>query len=42
MAVDDIKSFDDSQRTVVFDCIRDYCPDLIAEMTLLKLVTRRT
>ncbi|WP_313340076.1 hypothetical protein [Sedimentibacter sp.] len=25
MAVDAINSFDDAQRTIVFDCIRDYC-----------------
>lgn len=31
MAVDTINRYDDEQKTAVFDCIRDYCPDLIAE-----------
>ena len=37
MAVDAINSFDDAQRTIVFDCIRDYCPDLIAENDSFKI-----
>jgi hypothetical protein len=37
MAVDAINKFDDAQRTVVFDCIRDYCPDLIAENDSFKI-----
>lgn len=31
MALDTIRRFDNAQRTVVFGCIRDYCPGLIAE-----------
>jgi len=31
MAVDTIRRFDDTQRSAVFGCIRDYCPGLIAE-----------
>ncbi len=39
MAVDTISRFDDAQRTVVFDCIRDYCPDLIAEDNAFNIST---
>jgi hypothetical protein len=37
MAVDTLNRYDDAQRTAVFDCIRDYCPNLIAENDAFKI-----
>ncbi len=37
LAVDTMNRFDDEQRTAVFDCIRDYYPNLIAENDAFKI-----
>jgi hypothetical protein len=37
MAIDTINRFDNDQKAAVFNCIRDYCPDLIAENDSFKI-----
>lgn len=39
LAIEKLNGYDDAQKTVVFDCIRDYYPDLIDENGAFKVST---
>lgn len=39
MAIDILNGFDHKQKVIVFDTIKDYCPDLVTEKDKFKIVT---
>lgn len=39
MAIDIVNSFEDDQKEIVFDTIKDYCPDLVTENGTFKIAS---